>query len=101
MAINLKKCKPGDILISCHGLKLKYLKYEPENQFPHRVKYPYDEPFHSSEGTRYDDGQVFHKNKLPEDHDIVEVIRGKRVIQVLKSNSKKGKKNNERYTNNR
>ena len=37
--IDLRKCKPGDKLISCHGLELTYLKHEPTYHFPHIVLY--------------------------------------------------------------
>ena len=68
-SIDLSKCSEGDTLISKHGLELTYLRPEPEGSYyDHRVKYK-----DGSEGTRTNDGYVFRRNRLPEDHDIVEV----------------------------
>jgi hypothetical protein len=70
MSIDLRKCKPGDILISKHGMELTYVKALPEEDYmDHEVKYP-----NGSYGTRTHDGFVFRKKRLEEDHDIVEII---------------------------
>lgn len=68
-AINLNNCKPGQKLKSKHGMILTYVKKDDDLNFPHWVQYP-----NGSMGSRTDDGQVFMKNKLPEDHDIVEIL---------------------------
>lgn len=67
--IDLNKCKPGQKLKSKHGMILTYVGKQNDFAFPHIVKYP-----NGAEGSRTDDGQVFVKNKLPEDHDIVEIL---------------------------
>jgi hypothetical protein len=71
---DMKQCKPGDKLISCHGLILTYVgpnDYDSSNYYPHKVKYPENEIYgNKSFGTRDDEGRVS-KNGIPEDHDIV------------------------------
>jgi hypothetical protein len=72
--VDLRTCKHGDKLRSCHGMILEYVgrikRDEPHNPlYPHEVRYP-----NGARGTRTDDGQVFTVNRLPEDHDIVEII---------------------------
>ncbi len=69
--VDLRTCKPGDKLRSCHGMILEYVGlYGPTNlPYRHRIKYP-----DGSLGSRTDDGYVFSVNRLPEDHDIVEII---------------------------
>jgi hypothetical protein len=74
---DMKQCKPGDLLISCHGLILTYVgpnehDVHSEYQYPHTVQYPNQIPYGPiSFGTRTDDGHCFVKNRQPEDHDIV------------------------------
>lgn len=77
--INLKGCKKGDILISRHGAILRYVKpLKEEDYYDHEVEYVYlDGNLNKGSlgnGTRNDDGSVFKKNKMPLDHDIVEII---------------------------
>lgn len=70
MNIDLSKCKPGDILVSKHGLKLEYVEPLPVNDyFDHKVKYP-----DGSFGTRINNGMTYKNFPLPEDHDIVKII---------------------------
>ena len=70
MTVDLRKCKPGDILISKHGMKLEYIKPLPEGDYmDHEVKYP-----DGSHGSRTHDGFVFRKKRMEGDHDIVEII---------------------------
>ena len=72
MEIDLRNCKEGDILISKHGTKLKYVKPLPEEDyFDHEVSY---EEKGRGNGTRTNEGWVFRKKRLPEDEDIVEII---------------------------
>lgn len=68
MSFDMNLCVKGDKLISCHGDIFIYdgLNDCPCGIYNHRVIYP-----NGTTGTRDDDGQVFQKNKLPEDHDIV------------------------------
>lgn len=75
MSIDLRNCKPGDQLISKHGLMLTYVRALPEEDyFDHEVKYPNISPYYGSTGTRTNEGFVFRKNRLEDDHDIVEII---------------------------
>lgn len=67
--IDLRTCKPGDKLLSKHGMVLEYVEHLPDAYFPHIVKYP-DGAF----GSRCDDGHVFAKKRLEEDHDIIEIL---------------------------
>jgi len=76
MNIDLNICEEGDILISKHGLKLKYVKkLNPEvDYYDHEVQY-LDKSL--GKGTRTNDGFVMrNENKrLETDHDIVEIIK--------------------------
>jgi hypothetical protein len=67
--IDLNKCKPGQKLKSKHGMILTYVRKDDDLIFPHLVQYP-----NGAMGARTDDGQVSAKKKLPEDHDIVEIL---------------------------
>jgi hypothetical protein len=70
--VDLSICKPGDILISKHGLKLTYVKkLDPTwEYYDHLVQYP-----NGSYGSRTNEGFVFRNKRLPEDHDIVEIVQ--------------------------
>ena len=90
MAVDLSTCVYGDLLISSHGTKLKYIRPTNPNlmeYLDHVVEYleniKVDSPegrteeryTKGSQGTRTDDGFVFKFNRKPEtDHDIVEII---------------------------
>ena len=68
--VDLRTCKPGDILISKHGMELTYVRALPEGHYmDHEVRYP-----DGVSGTRTHDGFVFRKKRLEIDHDIVEII---------------------------
>lgn len=70
MAVNLNNCKPGDKLLTSLDSILVYIGKTPKGSpYPHEVMYP-DGTF----GTRNDDGTVYSHNRLPTDHDIVEVV---------------------------
>jgi len=75
MDIDLNKCSEGDLLISSHGAKLKYLRPTNESEYlDHLVEYI--DLFPGSKGTRTNDGYVMKHNRVPKiDHDIVEIIR--------------------------
>lgn len=64
---DMNQCKPGDKLVSCHGMIFKYIGID-ESLTPYRhvVQYP-----NGSAGSRIDDGSVFVHKKLPTDHDII------------------------------
>lgn len=68
--IDLSKCKPGQKLISKHGMILEYVgPIEKGHYYDHYVKYP-----DKSIGTRTNDGFVYRKNRSQVDHDIVEIV---------------------------
>jgi hypothetical protein len=70
---DMNQCKPGDLLESTLGAKLKYIGKEGTEDFPHDVKYLWapDEKFaDNSMGTRTDEGWVYANKPLPTDHDI-------------------------------
>lgn len=70
-AIDLRTCKPGDKLLSCHGMILTYKGPSGNKKWPHLVEYP-----DGSDGTRTDDGFVISnpKMQLPRDHNIVKIL---------------------------
>lgn len=72
--VDLTTCKPGDKLLTVHGLVLEYVEYKPENTYPHLVKYPHEPPYNGSLGSRLDNGWVFGKKRTEEDEDIVEIL---------------------------
>jgi len=70
--IDLRNCKPGDKLRSSQGEILTYVRPLPEDDYyDHEVQYA-----NGSKGTRIHDGHVYRNpsRRLPEDHDIVEII---------------------------
>jgi hypothetical protein len=73
MSVDLRKCVTGQKLLSKHGWILTYVKpLDPKKDYyDHEVRYPDGSP-----GTRTNDGFVFKnkKSRLPEDHDIVEIL---------------------------
>lgn len=75
MAIDLSTCKEGNILISKHGKRLKYVRpLNPElDYYDHEVSY---EDKNLGNGTRTNDGFVLRneKSRLESDEDIVEII---------------------------
>ena len=74
--VDLRDCKPGDKLLSKHGLLLTYVKALPEEDYmDHVVKYPNISPYFGSTGTRTHDGFVMRNKRLEEDHNIVEIIK--------------------------
>ena len=69
--VDLRDCKPGDKLISKHGLVLEYVGPLPKGSYlDHEVKYP-----DGSWGSRTHDGYVMRIKRLYTDHDIVEIIK--------------------------
>lgn len=84
--IDLRTCQRGDILISSHGMRLKYLRPTTELEYlDHVVQYPdnVDDDIEFTNdienirtGTRSNDGYVYARKRIPEtDHDIVEIIK--------------------------
>ena len=74
MSVDLRNCKPGDKLLSRHGLILEYVRPLGENDYmDHQVRYPC-----GGWGSRTHDGFVFRKSREPEiDHDIIEILTEK------------------------
>lgn len=71
IGVDLSQCKAGDQLLSKHGMILTYVRpLDPDNYYDHEVRYP-----NGSSGTRTNDGFVFRHNRLPDDHDIVDIIK--------------------------
>lgn len=69
--VDLRTCKYGDILISKHGLRLKYLRPLSEDDYmDHEVEYPDNR----GNGTCTHDGYTFRKKRMESDEDIVEII---------------------------
>lgn len=68
--VDLNTCKPGDILVSKHGLKLTYLSKAPKGfYYDHFVIYP-----NGDKSSRTNDGYVYKNLHLETDEDIVEII---------------------------
>jgi len=70
--IDLNNCKPGDKLLSVHGMVLTYIRKLPEGSYyDHEVEYP-----NGSRGTRINDGHVYRNvdKRLPIDHDIIQIL---------------------------
>ena len=69
--VDLRDCKPGDKLLSKHGLILTYVGPLPEgNYYDHEVRYP-----DGSYGNRIHNGVVSRNRPLDTDHDIVEILK--------------------------
>ena len=69
--VDLNKCKPGQKLLSKHGMILTYVCKLKDNYYDHQVQYP-----NGSYGTRTNDGFTYKSlsSRLPSDHDIVEIL---------------------------
>lgn len=70
--VDLNKCKPGDKLLSKHGIILTYVEKLPSRSYyDHSVKYP-----DGSLGTRTNNGYVYKipSKRLDSDHDIIEIL---------------------------
>lgn len=73
--IDLRTCKKGDMLISSHGTKLRYVRPTKETEYlDHIVEYL--DP-NLGNGSRTHDGFVFKFNRLPTDENIVKIIKKK------------------------
>lgn len=72
--IDLRNCKPGDKLLSSHGLILTYVRPLENHYMDHEVQYPNTSPYFGSIGTRTHDGYVMRKNRLDTDHNIVKIL---------------------------
>ena len=69
-SIDLRKCRPGDKLLSKKGNVVTYLGNDSGNfLWPHRIQY-----IDGGIGTRTNDGFVFSANRWPEDDDIVKIL---------------------------
>jgi hypothetical protein len=69
--IDLRTCKAGDKLLSKHGMVLTYVGPLPEGSYmDHEVQYPNG----GTKGQRTHDGFTYRVRRMPEDHDIVEIL---------------------------
>lgn len=76
--VDLRTCKPGDRLLSRHGMILTYVKPLPHDAYmEHEVRYP-----DGSKGTRTNDGFVFRTKRLLEDHDIIRILQDAEEIET-------------------
>jgi hypothetical protein len=70
MSVDLRTCKPGDKLLSKHGMILTYIGPLPDGHyFDHEVMYP-----NGGRGTRTNNGATYRAAPLQEDHDIVQIL---------------------------
>lgn len=77
--VDLRTCDKGDLLVSKHGLMLRYVGPLPEeNYFDHEVEYI---DIDCGNGTRTHEGYVFRKKRLPEDQDIVKIIKWSKLFE--------------------
>ena len=76
--VDLRTCEKGDMLVSQHGLVLRYVEeLTGSNYLDHSVMYPDGSP-----GTRTHDGYVFRKKRAPEDHDIIKIVKWKEIFEL-------------------
>lgn len=66
--VDLRNCKPGDILVTRSGKTAEYVGPS-EGHYDHEIKFEKD-----SYGTRTHDGYVFRKNRRDDDDDIIKVM---------------------------
>jgi len=70
--VDLRDCKPGDILITRSGKTVEYVgPTEKGNYYDHVVKYNDGHSY----GSRTHDGYVFRKNRRDDDEDIIHVLK--------------------------
>ncbi len=70
--IDLRDCKPGDILVTRSGKTVEYVgPTEKGNYYDHVVKYNGGHSY----GSRTHDGYVFRKNRRDDDEDIIHVLK--------------------------
>jgi len=70
--IDLRDCKPGDILVTRSGKTVEYVgPTEKGHYYDHLVKYNDGHSY----GTRTHDGYVFRKNRRDDDEDIIYVLK--------------------------
>ena len=66
--VDLRDCKPGDILVTRSGKTAEYVGPS-EGHYDHEIKFE-----KNSYGTRTHDGYVFRKNRRDDDDDIIKVL---------------------------
>ena len=67
--VDLRDCKPGDILITRNGRTAEYVGPS-DGHYDHEIKFEKD-----SYGTRTHDGYVFRNNRRDDDEDIIHVLK--------------------------
>jgi hypothetical protein len=68
-AVDLRGCKPGDKLLTKHGMILTYVGLQSDPTYPHEVEYPM-----GGNGSRTNDGFAFAKIRLASDQDVIKVL---------------------------
>jgi hypothetical protein len=72
--VDLRKCDPGDILITRSGKTVTYIGPLPEDDYmDHEIRYG-----NGSYGSRTHDGYVYRKKRLDTDEDIIAILEGDR-----------------------
>lgn len=79
--IDLRTCDEGDLLVTKHGLILRYVSpCDDDSYYDHYVKYL--KP-NSGHGTRTHSGHVFKNNRKSEDQDIVKIIKWESIFDKI------------------
>lgn len=70
--VDLNTCKPGDMLLTKQLSVVEYVRKLPVGSFyDHEIRYLDGQ---RGNGTRTNNGQVFWKNRLPTDEDIIAIL---------------------------
>ena len=67
--VDLRKCKPGQRLLTKNGLVVKYVNCIKDFHFPHQIEYE-----NGGVGSRTDEGWVLRNAPLPSDEDIIYIF---------------------------
>lgn len=67
--VDLRNCKPGDKLLTKHGIILTYVGTNTDPLYPHEVEYPT-----GGHGSRTDDGFAFRNSRHSADQDVIKVL---------------------------
>ena len=68
--VDLRNCKPGDILVTRSGKTVTYVRPLPKHDYmDHEIKYA-----NGAYGSRTDDGYVYRRNRLDTDEDIISIL---------------------------
>jgi hypothetical protein len=67
--VDLRNCKPGDKLLTKHGMVLTYVGVQNCGPFPHEIEYP-----NGGHGSRTDEGFTFRNMRRETDQDVIAVL---------------------------